>query len=185
MISTSNNELQIEHAAMEEGMKGKIHEIRPACCLQEAAALNERAVDNQVPTASEAGAYDSELLFISACLWKTLSSEVIHGRHLVPLPKHVRALERETFSTSCENKLQKWIHRELRGCDSIADASSLQEIKAALQAFMPGITEIQLAGVGLGRDHRIKKTRGPNQKTYHKLKGLICPGMLVEATHGP
>ncbi len=94
----------------------------------------------------------------------------------MPLPKHVRALERETFSTSCESKLQKWIHRELRGCNSVADAASQQEIKAALQAFMPGITEIQLAGVGLGGDHRIKKNSGAKPEDVLQTERSHLPG---------
>ena len=64
----------------------------------------------------------------------------------------------------------------------MAEASSVHEIKAAMEPQFGHLTDAQMATVGLGRAMVIKKTTGHNRKSYFKLSGLRCPGMLPSAS---
>ena len=179
MAAASNSQPVIAGGDGEIGMKGKVHELRP--CFQfveRPEATNERLVDNRVPTASSNGEFDAELLWASYALWASL--QVLVGRQLVPIPRHIRAYERDTFGGGLEERLKKWVRKHLRGCESVDAAADVKELRALVDDHFGPLTDVQLSMVGLGRSMRIRRNR-PTVKVYFKLAGLVCPGMHCDA----
>ena len=99
----------------------------------------------------------------------------------------MRAWNKETFGQSVETRIKRWLRKALRGCDSRNDAADPKEIRAAILAELQlsdaEITQPILTALGIGH---VQRVRHPTLKKHSfRLSGLICPGMLVQASSWP
>ena len=104
-----------------------------------------------------------------------------------PLSREMRAWSKETFGESVESRIKRWLIKALRGCESTDDAAEPPAIRAAILAELQlkdaELSQSILTAVGIGNGQRVRNRR--LKKHFYKLTGLVCPGMLVQASSRP
>jgi hypothetical protein len=120
LFAMSNTPVVVyKHGTEDTGMGGKLGEIQTQfelCDFPNAANPRQRQGDNDFATDTVMNKHGDEFFFWARAMYKTVTTDVCKGRHIVPEPASLKSHEEAAMGETTDVMLRIWLKKNLHEC---------------------------------------------------------------------